>query len=150
MATKAKTKVKAKEQENYATGRRKSASARVFLRRGTGKILINDRELGNYFGRATFRQKVLQPLVLLKVEEQFDVIATVKGGGNLGQAEALRHGITRALIQYDEEDTTDGGGASGFRRALRKEGFVTRDARETERKKFGLKKARKAEQYSKR
>lgn len=148
MATKAKTK--AKEQLNYGTGRRKSASARVFLRKGSGKILINERELDNYFGRATFRQLVRQPLALLKVEEQFDVVATVKGGGNLGQAEALRHGITRALMQYDEESTTDGTGANGYRRALRKEGLVTRDARETERKKFGLKKARKAEQYSKR
>jgi small subunit ribosomal protein S9 len=134
----------------YATGRRKSSSARVFLTRGTGKLLINDRELENYFGRQTFRMLVLQPLEVLDVAQQFDIYATVKGGGNLGQSEAIRHGIARALIQYDEADTEDNKGAHGYRVALRKARLVTRDARETERKKFGLKKARKAEQYSKR
>ena len=134
----------------YATGRRKSSSARVFLTRGTGKILINERELDNYFGRRTFRGLVVQPLEALGITEQFDVIATVKGGGNLGQSEAIRHGIARALVKYDEEGTTDGKGAQGFRAVLRKARMMTRDAREVERKKFGLKKARKAEQYSKR
>lgn len=146
----AKAKSKAVEQVNYGTGRRKSSSARVFIRRGTGKILINDRELDNYFGRVTFRQMVRSPLEVIQMHDQFDVVATVKGGGNLGQAEALRHGITRALMQYDEEGSADGSGANGYRRAFRKEGFVTRDAREVERKKCGFKKARKVEQYSKR
>ncbi len=134
----------------YATGRRKSASARVFLTKGTGKIVINGRELDNYFGRLTFRGLVRQPLEVLDLASQFDVNATVAGGGNLGQAEAVRHGISRAFIKYDEAGSPDGVGAQGFRSVLRKAGLVTRDARETERKKFGLKKARKAEQYSKR
>jgi small subunit ribosomal protein S9 len=133
----------------YATGRRKRASARVFLTKGTGKIIINERELDTYFGRVTFRNLVRQPLELLDLSSQFDVIATVSGGGNLGQSEALRHGLSRALIKYDEIDSPEGG-ANGYRRSLRKAGLVTRDAREVERKKFGLKKARKAEQYSKR
>lgn len=132
----------------YGTGRRKSSSARVFLKKGSGKITINDRELDNYFGRVTFRNLVRQPLEVLDMLSNFDIIATVSGGGNLGQAEAIRHGLSRALIQYDEADNPEG--ANGYRRALRRAGLVTRDARETERKKFGLKKARKAEQYSKR
>lgn len=135
---------------NYGTGRRKSASARVFLTKGTGKITINGRDLENYFGRPTFRGLVHQPLDILELSDKFDVVATVKGGGNLGQAEAVRHGITRALLEYDEAGSEDGVGAQGFRPVLRKAGYVTRDAREVERKKFGLKKARKAEQYSKR
>lgn len=135
----------------YGTGRRKSSTARVFLKKGSGKIIINERELDNYFGRVTFRNLVRQPLEVLDISAQFDVIATVTGGGNLGQSEAVRHGLSRALIKYDEADMAEGEeGAQGYRRALRKAGLVTRDARETERKKFGLKKARKAEQYSKR
>ena len=134
----------------YGTGRRKSSSARVFLKKGEGKITINGRDLDSYFGRVTFRNLVRQPLETLDSLTQFDVIATVSGGGNLGQAEAVRHGLSRALIQYDEADSAEGIGANGFRRSLRRAGLVTRDARVTERKKFGLKKARKAEQYSKR
>ncbi|MFI4955280.1 MAG: 30S ribosomal protein S9, partial [Gammaproteobacteria bacterium] len=95
----------------YGTGRRKSSTARVFLTKGTGKIIINDRELDNYFGRETFRKSVRQPLEVLEIASQFDVVATVSGGGNLGQSEAVRHGLTRALMQYDEADSPEGVGA---------------------------------------
>ena len=125
---------------NYGTGRRKSSTARVFLSKGTGKITVNDRPLDEYFGRETSRMVVRQPLELTETLEQFDVAVTVKGGGGTGQAGAIRHGITRALIEYDE----------GFRQALRKAGYVTRDARQVERKKVGLHKARKRPQFSKR
>ena len=125
---------------NYGTGRRKSSSARVFLSKGTGNITVNDRPLDEYFGRETSRMVVRQPLELTETIEQFDVKVTVTGGGGTGQAGAIRHGITRALIDYDE----------GFRQALRKAGFVTRDARQVERKKVGLHKARKRPQFSKR
>lgn len=124
----------------YGTGRRKTAVARVFLTPGTGAITINKRSINEYFGRPVARMVVRQPLELTTMTETFDVVVTVKGGGNFGQAGAIRHGITRALLQYDEE----------LRKALRAAGFVTRDAREVERKKVGLRKARKKPQFSKR
>ena len=125
---------------NYATGRRKTASARVYLTAGSGNIQINNKSLQDYFGRETSRMVVRQPLELTETVEKFDIYVTVIGGGVSGQAGAIRHGITRALMQYDET----------LRGALRKAGFVTRDAREVERKKVGLRKARKRPQYSKR
>ncbi|WP_020409291.1 30S ribosomal protein S9 [Hahella ganghwensis] len=124
----------------YGTGRRKTSTARVFLRPGNGQITVNSSPLDDYFGRETARMVVRQPLELLEVVEKFDVLVTVKGGGPSGQAGAIRHGITRALIEYDEAN----------RSALRKAGYVTRDAREVERKKVGLRKARKRPQFSKR
>ena len=125
---------------NYGTGRRKTSTARVFLQRGNGDITINGRPLDEYFGRETDRMVVRQPFEAIEMAGQFDVRATVKGGGGTGQAGAIRHGIARALIEYDET----------LRRPLRQAGFVTRDAREVERKKIGLHKARKRPQYSKR
>jgi len=124
----------------YGTGRRKSSAARVFMTKGSGTIVINDRPLDEFFGRETARMIVRQPLEKLEMVDKFDINATVKGGGISGQAGAIRLGLTRALIEYDEE----------LRRPLRKAGYVTRDAREVERKKVGLHKARKATQYSKR
>ena len=124
----------------YGTGRRKSSAARVFLTKGSGQIVINDRPIDEFFGRETARMIVRQPLEKLEMIDKFDVKATVRGGGIYGQAGAIRHGLTRALMEYDEE----------LRRPLRKAGYVTRDAREVERKKVGLHKARKATQYSKR
>jgi len=124
----------------YGTGRRKTSAARVFLRPGTGKITINNRTIEEFFGRETARMIVRQPLELTENVEKFDVIVTVKGGGSFGQAGAIRHGITRALMEYDET----------LRPALREAGFVTRDARMVERKKVGLRKARKRPQFSKR
>ncbi|MCL4115652.1 UNVERIFIED_CONTAM: hypothetical protein GTU68_056403 [Idotea baltica] len=126
--------------QNYGTGRRKTSTARVFLRPGSGSISINDRTLDAFFGRETARMVVRQPLELTETLEKFDIFITVAGGGISGQAGAIRHGITRALIDYDEE----------LRSPLRKAGYVTRDAREVERKKVGLRKARKRPQYSKR
>jgi small subunit ribosomal protein S9 len=126
--------------QNYGTGRRKTATARVFLRPGNGNIQINNRTIENFFGRDTARMIVRQPLELTENVSRFDVFVTVKGGGTTGQAGAIRHGITRALMEYDET----------LRGVLRKAGFVTRDAREVERKKVGLRKARKRPQYSKR
>jgi small subunit ribosomal protein S9 len=126
--------------QNYGTGRRKTATARVFLTPGTGNITVNDRSLDKFFGREVARMIVRQPLELLAVSDKFDINVTVSGGGSFGQAGAIRHGLTRALIEYDE----------GNRSALRKAGFVTRDSREVERKKVGLRKARKRPQYSKR
>lgn len=128
------------QQQNYGTGRRKTAAARVFLRPGTGNITVNDRSLDVFFGRETSRMIVRQPLVLTETLEKFDVYVTVEGGGGTGQAGAIRLGITRALMEYDET----------LRPALRAAGYVTRDAREVERKKVGLHKARKRPQYSKR
>ena len=125
---------------NYGTGRRKTSTARVFLERGNGDITINGRPLDEYFGRETARMVVRQPFEAIEMAGQFDVRATVKGGGGTGHAGAIRHGIARALIEYDET----------LRRPLRQAGFVTRDAREVERKKIGLHKARKRPQYSKR
>jgi len=122
------------------SGRRKRSTARVFLKRGSGSITVNNRPLDTFFGRKTAQMIVRQPLELLQVMESFDINATVKGGGTTGQAGAIRHGLTRALMAYDES----------MRPALRKAGFVTRDAREVERKKVGLRKARRATQYSKR
>ena len=124
----------------YGTGRRKSSTARVFLTKGEGKITVNNRSLDEYFGRETSRMVVRQPLELTETLEQFDVKVTVVGGGGTGQAGAIRHGITRALMEYDET----------LRGTLRKAGFVTRDARKVERKKVGLHKARKRPQFSKR
>ncbi len=124
----------------YATGRRKTAAARVFMSRGRGRILVNRQPVDEYFCRETNRMIVLQPLETVEMVDQFDITATVRGGGNSSQAGAIRHGITRALINYDET----------LRRILRTAGFVTRDAREKERKKVGLHKARKRPQYSKR
>lgn len=141
----------AQVKQNYGTGRRKDSTARVFIRKGTGKITINTRTLEEYFGRETDRMVVCQPLEAVKVEGQFDILITVRGGGTSGQAGAIRHGITRALIQYDEEGTAEGeGGAQGFRAILRKAGYVTRDPRVVERKKVGFRKARKKSQFSKR
>ena len=124
----------------YGTGRRKTATARVYMKTGTGKIIVNDRPLDEFFGRETGRMIVRQPLQLAQVEERFDFTVQVSGGGITGQAGAIRHGITRALMEYDES----------LRPALRKAGFVTRDAREVERKKVGRRKARRGPQYSKR
>ena len=143
--------------QHYGTGRRKSSTARVFLRPGTGKIVINTRSLDEYFGRETSRMVVRQPLLEVDLLSKFDVFATVRGGGMTGQAGTLRLGIARALVQYDEEGDDGSSGESGtgeddtsFRRVLRRAGFLTRDARKVERKKVGLHKARKALQYSKR
>ena len=127
-------------QQNYGTGRRKSSTARVFLRKGSGKITVNDRPLDEFFGRETSRMIVRQPLVLTKNTETFDIMVTVEGGGITGQAGAIRLGIARALVVYDEN----------LKPALRKAGLMTRDAREVERKKVGLHKARRATQFSKR
>ncbi len=135
--------------QNYGTGRRKTASARVFLRSGRGNILVNSVSVDQYFGRETSRMVVRQPLVALEVLDKFDVYVTVEGGGASGQAGAIRHGITRALIEYDEAEGGDGSSTS-WRSVLRRAGFVTRDPRVVERKKVGLHKARKAPQYSKR
>ncbi|RUO23505.1 30S ribosomal protein S9 [Aliidiomarina iranensis] len=128
------------DNQYYGTGRRKSSTARVFMRAGGGDIKINNRTLEEYFGRETARMVVRQPLELLEVTEKFDLYITVTGGGTTGQAGAIRHGITRALMQYDE----------ALRGDLRKAGYVTRDARKVERKKVGLHKARKRPQFSKR
>ena len=125
---------------NYGTGRRKNSVARVFIKRGSGKITVNGRELNDYFHRETGRMVVMQPLVLTDNAGTFDIMVNVQGGGETGQAGAIRHGITRALIDYDE----------GLKPVLSKAGFVTRDAREVERKKVGLRKARRAKQFSKR
>jgi small subunit ribosomal protein S9 len=127
-------------QQYYGTGRRKSSTARVYIRPGTGSITINERPLDDFFGRKTARMIVRQPLELTQLTSHFDVNVAVSGGGTTGQAGAIRHGLTRALIAYD----------AGLRSALRRAGFVTRDAREVERKKVGVRKARRATQYSKR
>ncbi len=124
----------------YGTGRRKTSTARVFMKEGAGSIKVNNRPLDQFFGRKTAQMIVRQPLELMNLTEKFDVNVTVSGGGTTGQAGAIRHGLTRALLNYDES----------FRPSLRKAGFVTRDAREVERKKVGLRKARRATQYSKR
>ena len=125
---------------NYGTGRRKSSVARVFIKRGTGKIVINGRPLEQYFHRETGRMIVMQPLQLTENTETFDIMVNVCGGGESGQAGAIRHGIARALLQVNPE----------FRAALKAAGFLTRDPRMKERKKYGLKAARRAPQFSKR
>lgn len=127
-------------ERNYGTGRRKTSTARVFLSKGTGNIVINGKSLDEYFGRETSRMVVRQPLELLDVVSNYDLCITVTGGGASGQAGAIRHGITRALIESDES----------LKPALKAAGFVTRDAREVERKKLGLRKARRRPQFSKR
>ena len=127
-------------QANYGTGRRKSSAARVFLKPGKGAIIVNGKPLDEFFGRQTSRMIVRQPLELTKMLDKFDVNVTVEGGGMTGQAGAIRLGIARALVEYDE----------AMKSPLRKAGFMTRDAREVERKKVGLHKARRATQYSKR
>ena len=124
----------------YGTGRRKESVARVRVYAGTGKITINDRDIDDYFGLETLKLIVRQPLAITDTTEKFDIVCRVSGGGVTGQAGAIRHGLSRALLQYDES----------LRPALKKAGFLTRDARVPERKKAGLKKARKAPQYSKR
>ena len=124
----------------YGTGRRQSSVARVRVYAGTGKIIINDREIDDYFGLETLKLIVRQPLALTETEEKFDIVCRVAGGGVTGQAGAIRHGIARALLQYDEN----------LRPALKKAGFLTRDPRMKERKKYGLKGARRAPQFSKR
>lgn len=127
-------------QTNYGTGRRKTATARVYVRPGTGRITVNERPLDEFFGRETGRMIVRQPLESAQLLDKFDITVHVAGGGITGQAGAIRHGITRALIEYDET----------LRKPLRAAGFVTRDAREVERKKVGRRKARRGTQYSKR
>ena len=125
---------------HYGTGRRKTSTARVYLRPGKGDITVNSKPLDQFFGRETGRMIVRQPLEVVDMKDKFDISVTVTGGGITGQAGAIRHGLTRALLAYDES----------WRRPLRQAGFVTRDAREVERKKVGLRKARRATQYSKR
>ena len=128
------------ENANYGTGRRKTSTARVYMQPGTGRITINDRPIDEFFGRQTGRMIVRQPLETVQLADKFDIQAHVDGGGITGQAGAIRHGIARALIRYDET----------LRKTLRQAGFVTRDAREVERKKVGRRKARRGPQYSKR
>jgi small subunit ribosomal protein S9 len=152
----------AAKQVFYGTGRRKSSTARVYLKPGKGSIIINDNTLEIYFGRKTARMIVRQPLEATDLLDKFDVTVNVAGGGTSGQAGAIRHGIARALLQYgvtigDEDVVADEEGSGGagtgrltLRKVLRKAGYLTRDAREVERKKVGLKKARKGTQYSKR
>lgn len=145
-------------QQYLGTGRRKTSTARVFLRKGKGKILINGRSLEDFFGRETARMVVSQPLIAVNARDQFDVYVKVTGGGGSGQAGAIRHGITRALIRYEQDLSGDeGGGDEGgvrtlgpWHRILRQAGFVTRDPRAVERKKVGRHKARRGTQFSKR
>jgi small subunit ribosomal protein S9 len=125
---------------NYGTGRRKTSTARVYMQSGTGRITVNNRPLDEFFGRETGRMIVRQPLELVQMTDRFDFAVQVSGGGITGQAGAIRHGIARALMRYDE----------ALRTPLRQAGFVTRDAREVERKKVGRRKARRGPQYSKR
>lgn len=127
-------------EQYYATGRRKSSAARVFLKRGSGNIIVNDQPLDKYFGRETSRMVVRQPLEAIDSLDNFDLYITVKGGGSTGQSGAIRHGIARALVSYDETNKA----------TMRSRGFLTRDARKVERKKVGLRKARRAVQFSKR
>ena len=138
----------------YGTGRRKSSTARVFLKPGTGIITINSLTVEKYFGRETARMVIKQALQAVDMESKFDLRITVRGGGDMGQAGAIRHGITRALINYDEEYVenakADSANDNSFRRILRKHGYVTRDSRTVERKKVDRRKARKKQQYSKR
>ena len=127
-------------EQYYGTGRRKNSTARVYMTKGSGQITVNDKPLESFFGRPTNCMIVRQPLEAVEMTDQFDINVMVKGGGTTGQAGAIRLGVSRALLEYDEE----------LRKTLRASGFLTRDAREVERKKVGLHKARKATQYSKR
>lgn len=133
----------------YATGRRKTSAARVFLKSGVGNIIVNQRTLTEYFGRKTAHMIVKQPLEIVGMSDKFDLYVTVRGGGMNGQAGAIRHGIARALVAYDEEGAQSPR-EGGMRASLRAAGLLTRDARQVERKKVGLHKARKRPQYSKR
>jgi small subunit ribosomal protein S9 len=128
------------QETTYATGRRKTSTARVYLSEGKGNILVNDIPLEEYFGREVAKILVMQPLVLLDVSSKFDIMVKVSGGGSFGQAGAIRHGISRALEKFDPE----------FRPSLKSAGYLTRDSRQVERKKVGLVKARKSKQFSKR
>lgn len=135
----------------YGTGRRKTSTARVFIKPGKGSIIVNDKTLEEYFGRETARMIVKQPLEATETQGKFDVLVSVTGGGTNGQAGAIRHGIARALVKYELGDSAPEEGESGpMKSALRKAGHLTRDAREVERKKVGLHKARRRPQYSKR
>jgi small subunit ribosomal protein S9 len=142
----------AEMQQYYGTGRRKSSTARVFLRPGKGEIKVNNRALTDYFGRETASMIIRQPLEAVDLLTKFDIYATVVGGGISGQAGAIRLGIARALVKYDEQDMAEDAEArpDSFRRKLRARGLLTRDSRRVERKKVGLHKARRATQYSKR
>lgn len=145
----------AKQEVYRGTGRRKTSTARVYLTAGKGNIVINQNTLDQYFGRKTARMIVRQPLVVTNLQNKFDITITVAGGGISGQAGAIRHGISRALLQYDEgtggeDGESSGEGALSLRKILRQAGFLTRDARQVERKKVGRHKARKGTQYSKR
>jgi len=143
----------AKKDFYYATGRRKNSSARVFLRPGTGKVTVNGKAINEYFGVKRLQVIAKHPIDLLKLEGKFDLYITVRGGGITGQAGAIRHGLARALVSYDEATTVQTEGEENpqaYKPHLKRAGFLTRDSRVVERKKFGLKKARKREQYSKR
>ncbi len=140
----------AEKQHYYGTGRRKTSKARVYLRRGSGDITINKQALDKYFGRKTSQMIVRQPLEATSLLSQFDVVVRVDGGGINGQAGAIRLGIARALMQYEKAGGFDTNAEGSIRKLLRAAGLLTRDAREVERKKVGLKKARKATQFSKR
>jgi small subunit ribosomal protein S9 len=138
------------KQGYYGTGRRKTSTARVRLTAGKGEIVINNNTLEHYFGRKTARMIVRQPLEVTSLQDKFDVIVTVRGGGINGQAGAIRHGIARALLKFETESGADTNAENSIRKLLREAGYLTRDAREVERKKVGLRKARKAKQFSKR
>ena len=140
------------ETQYYGTGRRKTSVARVFLTRGTGEIIVNGKPIDEYFSRETSIMVVKQPLEHMKASDQFNIVASVHGGGDTGQAGALRLGVARAMVAYDEATGSDGTEPESTRRQLRSadDGFLTRDARKVERKKAGFRKARKKEQYSKR
>jgi small subunit ribosomal protein S9 len=140
----------AAKQSYSGTGRRKTSTARVYLKAGKGDIVINGNTLDQYFGRKTARMIVRQPLEVTNLTDRFDIVVTVTGGGISGQAGAIRHGIARALVVFDEEESGDSSGEGSLRKILRKAGYLTRDARQVERKKVGLHKARKRPQYSKR
>jgi len=148
----------ATKENYYGTGRRKTSTARVYLKHGTGNIIINESTLDDYFGRKTARMIVRQPLEATSLQDKFDITVTVAGGGMNGQAGAIRHGIARALLKYGisigdeniDEESGEGSGTLSLRKILRRAGYLTRDSRQVERKKVGLKKARKGTQYSKR
>jgi small subunit ribosomal protein S9 len=138
------------QQRYYGTGRRKTSTARVYIKPGNGNIEVNKNTLDQYFGRKTSQMIVRQPLEVTNLLNNFDVTVTVVGGGINGQAGAIRHGIARALLQYERKSGADTNAENSIRKLLRKAGYLTRDAREVERKKVGLHKARKATQFSKR